>query len=332
MKTTMMTVEAAAARIRTGAAMLVAGAESALARLPAGRWIGGTSVYFLTESGGRVEREQVMCTEIEEATDARIRILSPQELPDLAQDRFDGGLTLILIPAFSEAHTRFALDGAAYPGLFDQPLMGWITGVHLDEQATAKPRIFDGRACARHEDGAALLHVETRPGVVADLSIANPFRLGDDPGLRFVFAETGFAARTAFVGGEEVALAPLFASGRADRRLPLMANYAGALINVSVREVDEATGTVSFYAPVVAGVEYRLASPLGDYAAAFAAAGDGEGRLSCNCVLNFLYGELEGKRAGNHVGPATFGEIAYILLNQTLVRLEMKGVRASEAA
>jgi hypothetical protein len=37
--------------------------------------------------------------------------------------------------------------------------------------------------------------------------------------------------------------------------------------------------------------------------------------------LNYLYANLEGKKTGHIVGPMTFGEIAYMLLNQTLVYL-----------
>ena len=48
------------------------------------------------------------------------------------------------------------------------------------------------------------------------------------------------------------------------------------------------------------------------------------GSLSCNCILNFVYGGLEGKKTPGFTGPVTFGEIAYILLNQTLVTLECK--------
>jgi len=41
--------------------------------------------------------------------------------------------------------------------------------------------------------------------------------------------------------------------------------------------------------------------------------------FSCNCILNFLYGELENKKIEAFAGPITFGEIAYQLVNQTLV-------------
>ena len=44
--------------------------------------------------------------------------------------------------------------------------------------------------------------------------------------------------------------------------------------------------------------------------------------FSCNCILNYLYGGLEGKHTGSVYGPITFGEIAHLLLNQTLVQLK----------
>jgi hypothetical protein len=46
--------------------------------------------------------------------------------------------------------------------------------------------------------------------------------------------------------------------------------------------------------------------------------------FSCNCILNYLYAELEGKQTGNFTGPITFGEVAYQLLNQTMVYLDIQ--------
>ena len=54
---------------------------------------------------------------------------------------------------------------------------------------------------------------------------------------------------------------------------------------------------------------------------------DGEPVFACNCILNYLYGKLEGKKTGHLTGPFTFGEIAHQLLNQTLVRLCVYDVR-----
>lgn len=43
--------------------------------------------------------------------------------------------------------------------------------------------------------------------------------------------------------------------------------------------------------------------------------------FSCNCILNYMYAGLEGERPGDMTGPVTFGEIAYVLLTQSMVYL-----------
>jgi hypothetical protein len=58
-----------------------------------------------------------------------------------------------------------------------------------------------------------------------------------------------------------------------------------------------------------------------DYVQAFRSATAGLSRdvpFACNCILNFLYGKMEGEHVGLP-GPLTFGEIAFQLLNQTMV-------------
>ena len=71
----------------------------------------------------------------------------------------------------------------------------------------------------------------------------------------------------------------------------------------------------------------RLASPIQDYAGTFARElapfSASPCFYACNCILNYLYGELEGKKTGKITGPITFGEIAYQLLNQTMVLIEL---------
>lgn len=300
---------------------MLAGSEKALSQLPKGKWIGGTSVYFVTETGGRVDHDNIYVTEIEAATNARAVIYQGEDLPNLTMNRFDGGLTMILIPAFSTAHSDFAIYGAEYSGLFDQPLMGWITGIHLDDLGKATPKVFDGATGTMHEDGAAVLHVALDGSKAAELDILNLFDQDDDADV-ISFASTGFSATRAMVNGAEVDFAAYVKDKGIDTQLPLVADCAGAMINVSFQSVSDEK--IDFYAPVVEGVEYRLAKSPGAYADVFAAraTGDGGNALSCNCILNYLYGELEGKTTGSFTGPATFGEIAYVLLNQTLVKLD----------
>src|SRR3989442_1532003 len=106
-----------------------------------------------------------------------------------------------------------------------------------------------------------------------------------------------------------------------DTKLPLVADYNGALINVSVQGVDKEAGTVSLYAPVFKDRTYRLAKPMPDYVQGFKSVTAGpthDVAFACNCTLNYVYGKLDGARVGLP-GPFTFGEIAYQLLNQTMV-------------
>jgi hypothetical protein len=45
--------------------------------------------------------------------------------------------------------------------------------------------------------------------------------------------------------------------------------------------------------------------------------------LSCNCYHNYIYGGLQGKTFIPLPGPVVFGEIAHVLMNQTLVCLSI---------
>lgn len=331
MKNAMMTTAEAAEKIKSGAVLMVAGSEEALSKLPAGKWIGGTAVYFMASDGGRMDRENVFVTEIDGAVNARPVIYQGEDLPNLSMGRFESGMSMILIPGFSKAHQDFAINGMTYPGLFDQPLMGWIAGVHLDEIGSVTPKVFDGATATMHEDGAAVLHVELPEGVMPDMNIVNLFTQDEDAD-EITFLATGFDATKALVNGKEVDFAAYITENGIDTALPLVANYAGAMINVSFQAVGE--DKVDFYAPVIEGVSYRLAKSAGDYAENFASrvTMDGSTQMSCNCILNYVYGELEGKTTGTSTGPATFGEIAYILLNQTFVHLELHDAAAARGA
>lgn len=324
MKNEMLDLAQASARIAAGDIMTIAGSEEMLRALPRGNWIGGTTVYFVTQNGGEMVRDRVFCTTFTAARHALPRYVAHSDLASIPQGYIAGGVTMILIPAFSRAHEDFALHGQDYADLFNQPLAGWVTGVHLDEIGKVPPLVFDGASGQSYAEGAMLLHVALPDGAAIDLDILNIFKQGDAQGLRF--DASGFTASTAKVGDQSVRLADYIAQNSIDLSLPLMANYAGAMVNVSVRDVNVATGLVTFYAPVVAGVEYRFAAKLANYAQAFAtgAAGAGADQFSCNCILNYIHGEMEGKMTGHFTGPVTFGEIAYILLNQTLVRLDIQ--------
>jgi hypothetical protein len=334
MKNYHLSLAEAAAIITGGASAVFAGAEDALRRLPRGKWIGGTSPYFMTDAGGVIDSSGLFCTVLSEAIDIRTVALTKETLPAVTEHRFDSGFTYLMMPAFTDVHRSYAVDGPYYRGLCDQPVMGWVTGVHLSELGTRTPKVFDGMTGAIHDDAAVAMYVRLPAGASVALDIVNLFHQGTGPEI--VFSATGFSACECTVDGKSVCFAQYITESGVDTKLPLVANLAGVSVNVSIQSVDAANRSVAFYAPVMAGESYHFADPVRDYARAYAngAAGSHEAgaMLACNCILNFLYAELEGKTTGGFVGPVTFGEIAYVLLNQTLVRLNVTTEPATAAS
>lgn len=310
--------------IRSGRRLLLAGDEALLATLPKGDWIGGTIPYFMTEAGGVHAADRLFVTELPCDGGAVIRRYDAASLPGLAADHPGSGFTVLLIPAFTAAHTEFARNVAYYPGVFDRPLVGWITGVALTDIGKVSPKVFDGAADGGSTDQAVAFHIELPGREQASVELVNLFRPGD--GDTIGFTETGFSATEALINGKPANLARYLTERQVDTKLPLVADYSGALVNVSIQKVDAAGGTVDFYAPVFPDVDYHVAAPVEDYVADFAAALPGNGLVpafSCNCILNYLYAGLEGRSTAPLTGPMTFGEIAYMLLNQTAIYLTL---------
>ena len=323
----LVSVGAAAELINNGKTLVIAGDETALRQLPAGNWIGGTIPYFMAEQGGLVTREQVFVNELEVYGEApTIRRYELEALPQICRNAPDNGYTILIVPAFSACHGAFAENAPNYEEMYMKPLVGWVAGVHLDDLAKATPKVAFGPAAELSAEYVVTIDVPLPPERYAHVDIVNLFQPGDGPSIRF--PATGFAAGDCLIDGGPANLAEYLSARQIDTRLPLVADYCGAMINVSVKTIDAASGRVEFYAPVFPGMDYRIAAPVGDYVSGFLAAlprRETAVAFSCNCILNFLYSDLEGKRTADITGPATFGEIAYQLLNQTLVYLTVEG-------
>lgn len=317
----------AAARIRQGKYLSIAGDESALAQLPRGHWIGGTIPYFMSAAGGCTSREQVFVTEIPVYGEKpRLRLCDLDALPMICHNAPDNGFTLLILPAFSQVHERFAHDAPNYEDMYMKPLVGWIAGIHLDDLGKRTPKVFLGESGEMSDRLAAVIDVPLPPEKMARIDIVNLFRQGD--GDAITFTEAGFSVDRCLINGQPAILSDYLTARHIDTRLPLVADYCGAMINVSFKAVLPSEQRVDFYAPVFPGQVYRIAAPVDDYVAAFQAAipsGIDGLIFSCNCILNYLYSNLEGRRTTGMTGPITFGEIAYQLLNQTLVYLSVEG-------
>jgi hypothetical protein len=315
------------ALIAQGKSLLLAGDESLLRRLPKGKWIGGTIPYFMSENGGLTDRQHIFVNELPPGLSCTgIRRYGEAEIERIYADIPDGGVGVFIAPATSKVHLSFALNAPSFEGFASRPVIGWIAGVHLSELGKTAPKVFDGSTGQMLDQQAVVMHVALPPGKMAGLGILNIFRGG--AGATITFPTSGFVATDVDIDGKKHNLAKYVTEKGVDTRLPLVADYCGLSINVSFQSVDKEKGEVTFYAPVFANVGYRHAAPVGDYVQEFVSqlpkGLDGRIAFSCNCILNYLYSGLEGKTTGEIVGPITFGEVAYQLLNQTMAYLTVE--------
>ena len=330
--TSLLSVAEVANSINQGRVLLLAGDEILLSQLPAGKWIGGTSVNFISSEGGVTERNRVFVTDISDiAQSVKICAYSKESLERIGADYADNGFTVIIAPGMSEVHAEFAKNVQSYDGVFNAPLIGWISGVHLSEIGVRSPKCFAGSGAAL-ANAAVAMHIALPAGRAARPDIVNLFTQGDGDAIEF--NREGFESEgDCRIGGANSNLARYIRDRGIDTKLPLVADYNGAMINVSVQSVDPDEGKVAFYAPVFQGVKYRFAKPVPDYAAAFRQTMNGKSvgsvAFSCNCILNYAYADLEGQKTDPFRGPITFGEVAYMLLNQTLAFVSIDEVAAA---
>ena len=315
--------------IATGRPLLLAGSESALSQLPKGNWIGGTIPYFMDVDGGTCSETKIFVNELSSfVLRSRITEYSVETLPSICKEAPDNGFSFVIMPTGSPVHSTYAQDASRYEGIYLKPVVGWIAGVLVADIGKKQPKVFNGLSGQGLTDRAVVMHVELPQGKLADLEIVNVFKPGS--GDTITFPSSGFCASQCFVNGKSMNFAKYIVSSEVDTHLPLTADYHGSIVNVSVQEVDRQTSTVKFYAPVFAGVKYKFAEPIADYITAFDAAMQEDAtpaEFACNCILNYLYANLENKKTGAVAGPITFGEVAHQLLNQTLVRLFIREVK-----
>lgn len=311
--------------IESGHRLVIAGDEDLLLKLPKGNWIGGSIPYFMDAKGGKISKTEVFVNNLTDCTTGSvIKTYSVADLPKIANEAPEHGFSMVIIPAFSEAHFSYAQNAPNYEDIFMKPILGWVSGLHLNDLGKVTPKVFNGLTGTSFEKEAVVMHFEIDSSKNATVNILNVFDQGD--GETITFDEEGFEVHDCIVNGKKQKFSEWVLNSKVDTKLPLVADYCGAKINVSYQATRESDGAVLLYAPVFKGVEYKIAKPVPDYVSAFQkiVPDNPSPVFACNCILNFLYSELEGKVIKNMDGPITFGEIAYQLVNQTLVYLEIQ--------
>lgn len=322
----LQTVAEVSKLIQQGKILSLAGDERVLSQLPKGQWIAGTTPYFMGKKAGKFSQEKIYVDVIQDSViDHKITSYNSNNIESITRDRFDNGYTVLVIPAFSKLHSDYALKAPDFDGIYDAPILGWVSGINLNSEDT--PKVYNGMTGEVSSEQGVALHIRLPADKMAQLEILNIHH--PDPKSPVIeFSVDDFQVEGCMVDGKPHNFARYITENQIDIKAPLTCDYSGATFNVCIKEVHENSGKVDFYAPVFKGREYRLGIPLSNYAEEFANSLPEQtepSEFSCNCVLNYLYGELEGKQAG-FPGPITFGEIGYHLLNQTMTYLNIVDV------
>ena len=308
-------------KITQGKTLLLAGDENLLSQLPKGNCIGGKIPYFMVENGLKVSKKKLFYSEIDTPSALEsVESYTADTISSITADSASHGYLFVIIPAASDVHVSYASDAPNFADIFLKPILGWISGVHLDDLGKISPKVYNGLTGEVFDNRAVCMHFSLSSDKIANIGIINLFTQGE--GDSITFSSMGFSASGCYVNGKETNLTSYIKENNIDTKLPLVANYNGANVNVGIQEIKD--DKVKFYAPVFHEVEYKFANQVPDYVSSFKEAlPDTAAVFSCNCILNFLYSELERKKTKGMYGPVTFGEVAYMLLNQTLVYLEM---------
>jgi len=304
--------------INKGKLLHIAGTEELLKDLPKGNWIGGSTEYFMANDGGVVSGELLFVTEFP-YENFTIKSYKTEEINTVASDAFDNGFSILIMPFDRAVHKEYSQNAANYKDMFLKNITGWVAGKNLGIPIQT-PIAVNGTTGETYISKAVALHLEVPADRIVSINIVNIFEQ-DESSPVIEFIEEGFKAQKCLVNGKEVLLSRYIKRNKIDTKLPLVGDYSGYGVNISFKSIEE--GIVNFYAPVFKGIKYKMAKSISNYEMEFnnhlTGLSGTEVVFSCNCILNFLHGELEGKRIENFTGPITFGEIAYQLVNQTLV-------------
>lgn len=318
----LITLEETIKLIQDGRTLHIAADDSLLSKLPTGNWIGGTTPYFIGEEGGVLTKEKLFVTELDFAEEIKIASYGKYSVFQIVEDCYENGLTILIMPYGSKVVEKYAKEAPDVEELLMHPTVGWIAGAELGSEDEI--RVYDGASGMSYQDKAVVMYVKLPANKTALVNLINIFE-DDKTDPVIMFPDNELRVTKCKVNGQEVDFAQYIKRKGIDTRMPLVTDYNGSYINTSIKGADD-TG-IDLYAPVFKNVEYRFARSVTDYVREFSerirqSSADAP-ILSFNCILNYLYGGLEGEKLDRYTGPITFGEVAYQLINQTLVYFEI---------
>ena len=316
----LLTLKEATALISQKKLLHISASQELLQKLPQGNWIGGSSEFRAKESGVEDTEEKLCVFELGFDT-YNIKTYTKENVAYFTADTYENGFSIVIIPAETEILQVYAKNCMNYKDLFLKNVVGWIAGSNTKEA----PIVVNGQTGDVFTNEAIILNVSLPAEKMATVNVVNIFT-ADEKSPRIEFTSEDFLAKTFLVDGKEAVIVDYAKENGIDLQLPLVAEYYGAEVNVSVVNISE-DKVITWGAPLFPGITYRFAKPLGEYSEVFRSKIQSieykNCVFSCNCISNMFHGDLLKYDLGGFYGPYVYGEIAYQLVNQTLVYLQI---------
>ncbi|MCR5453699.1 MAG: hypothetical protein K6F33_01770 [Bacteroidales bacterium] len=317
--------------IKADHVMLLSGSDKALTGLPKGKWIAGTTPYFMDEVG-KVDEENIFVDDFTDiAKDAKVEVFDTASIHEIATKGYNNGFIVMTMPIDTEIYFEFSNKSLEYEGIYNNPLVGFVACCNFNDYGnfgSLKTFVGAGNYGQLFRNKAAALYVELPENMTARAEIINLDTI-DHSTPKVVFPKTSFVQSDCTIDGKPGNIAEYMENYVKPRMggksyTQMITSQNGALINRDPKVVDVQKGTTSFFSPAYAGDEYYLVKPGNDYLTMFNNALEAKSNVAAcfSCISYFFGGNFEGKTITKN-GCYAFGEIAYQLLNKTIVTLEI---------
>jgi hypothetical protein len=313
--------------IQGGRVLVISGEEKLMDKLPIGNWIGGTTPFFYFKNErGKADKSKLFVADFTESiNDFKILTLDEGLLASVNSIGFENGFSFLILPSGQKIHHSFAVNGKDYATIKNNPLIGFVAGIDLDEYRNGKTvRLFNGDTKQSFNNNAVVMCCSLLPPKLARVSSINIF----EPTYEFyleVFEDTA-RVKECLINGELTNFYQFLKDNKIDVSHPLIFDQGGVYVNVSFQFLFKETKEVFLFAPLLKGKKYYFSKKLSDYQGTFKSKlldrVEQETSIiyNCNSILNYVHCKLNKSSIG-FSGPVTFGEIANQLLNQTLTYL-----------
>jgi hypothetical protein len=169
----LITLEETVKLINEGRILHIAADDSLLMKLPKGKWIGGTTPYFISKEGGIFTKDKLFVNEIDYAEDIKTAVYGKYNIFQIVEECYDNGLTMLIMPYGSDVATKYAKEAPEVEELLMHPTLGWISGLDLSGEGEAK--VYDGMSGGSYTDKAVAMYIKLPEGKTAMINLINIF-------------------------------------------------------------------------------------------------------------------------------------------------------------